>query len=661
MIGTKRYEFQISGVWTRPDSVAFRHFFETEMKSFVGEQGSRIMATRRNAMSEIGGDAIEELQFDICGDWPEFDLQMWSLSFQNASPKYFVNLQWNVGGRIYFSLRADEERRDAAVRLASAARAIFVVNDGPAAGNAKRSASASGMFFSERNLDSGWIEEVAKFFVEQDGAGLILTSYTLAASPDLRRSGGLEDLHKHFRQGELLRDWSISGKGLTVGYTVTGTITVTVLADPDLATARLAEITRRLGLVPIPQDREVTALTRRGFLRQHPSAAWFSAQLLSLITGIAGNGPITAAITTIDGRSSTYRVLDRWQKELGDTWKNVASVRLSRMGPQGSLTVDVDLRRDLVTTTYSLSSSTDLQAIVGRFELAAEIDAFSQDPYAYRKYGRTYDINEWLSTSEFGKAAQRAVSIAFDERAAAVKTAFVEVGEKPAVLKPFATAEEFGEWFQHTERFQRASLVVEGFRGRHVGIHVDRERKKFQLLANVDTDAVFNTMDKAFNDAFTRGGKQDVGHESATKQSDALRFYLPLALTALTAFLSLAWNVANNNRQSATLTIEAPFDGQDVVIGKDLEVSWEYTFPRLLQAPGVDRSHSADVVVRSAGVTVFWEANCPGAVKVRLPKAGAYTISVTPGGAGAETRMVKVNAKPIDGEAIDNRDRKRAG
>lgn len=613
----RRFQYKLEGVWAKPDAGKVRDFFREPVAGFIGASTPAYSIVR-------GEEVREDVHFDSIEEWLASlapGLKSAEVSFN--SPQRTLWFSWTFPDQLYITASVDESGREAAQALIEAAGNIFPLGQrGPVQGS-----SMSGTYRSARMPDAAWVDEAIRL-LESFSKGVCTAGYRLAASPQFQRTSLARELRGKMSEGKALIDWSLTCGSASIFLSINGEIRVNARSESDEAVlAFFSETEKRLGLTPVSYtpNEETKGVTRRAFLKNRLKIEWFDRLVPELVKITGEGGQITGRLRTVSKEERTFHTLGAWRKGLEAEWDKLAGAGLWQTGPNGSVNIDVDLRREMVTAIFNLRGPADVEAIALGFESALELKPAPENVYRYRKFGRTYHIDEWLSNREYADAVERAVKIAFDTSRVEVTRAFIEArSEHTASVDSFQTVEEFAEWFRRNDKFQAASLLVEGIQGRSFGIHIIEDRSRFQIFGNLSAD-VFDEVDKQFKNSFLRSDKKDTGEEKPAG-SDSNQTALWTAVTALAvAAIGTCWNFVSAHREPPTLEIDYPEENAEVQ--NPVVVGWTYMVPHIL-GPPTDPKAPATVELWSVGKNVATKTDETGTAQFGDLRPGSYTLFV---------------------------------
>ncbi len=641
---TTRSEFSFRGSWPSPDVALLR--------AFIGGHPSHFMASDAYAVRVTRGGAVqEEVQIDGAEDWPAAitaDVKAASISAYSGGRSF--SIYWTLPRHVNVSAGGDDP--DAALSLVTHAREALglLAEEAPARVERAERMSLSGNYASSRAPDLAWLDDAVDVLRSFNDAS-VTAGYRLVAAPAIRRSGDLSALRELMQSNAALLEWSLTcGEAyLSCGRGNTITLNASSPSEPPLL-AFDAEAQRRLALIAASDsvDEQTKGVSRRGFMRRHPDAAWFDSLVAELRRIIGAGGTITGRLRTVQNEDLSFRAVDVWRQALQTKWSDLAQAGLWCVGPTGSVNINVDLRRELVTSNFNLRSAVEVYAVAEQFNTACDLEPAPEDAYKYRKYGRSYRIREWIDNKHYGDAVEAAVRLAFDGMPVAVMSAFVEAGDATASLDSFTTVAAFVGWFSNERPFQNASLIVEGFQGRHLGIHVDRVAGSFRILGSL-SGTLFDKVDERFDSAIMRSDKKDTGEKVSKASGELGKTFFTAIAALLVAVIGTAWNFVNASRESPELKVVYPPDKAELK-ANSVDVQWRYREPRIIGKPRWSGDQLAEISLLGEGHPPQSIGNGRGHAALKDIAPGIYTIVVSIPDGPTETRQVTI--KPVDAAAV---------
>ncbi len=383
---------------------------------------------------------------------------------------------------------------------------------------------------------------------------------------------------------------------------------------------------------------------RRYFASDPISSDWFE-QSAALIRSIAeGNVTFQGSFrSAARGEDSSRTDFEVWRKEVKSKWNDLVWVYCWISAREISITMNIDLLRDLVSLDLQSASEETITRDLNRLELALKLNKVQGNPYQYRRFLRSFTIKEWTSNQLYADAVQAAVAHAFPDRVpgqrVAMPTAYVAVGDKSEDLESFTSYEKFCAQISAQAEFARSELVLEGPHGRTLGIQVDRKTKLLTLRTSLERDRLDsltgpfrNAMDLTLKESEDAPEKEKA---EGNRISKAIVF--TAAVSILGALLSVGGVVLTSQRglsplrKQYSLEIIYPASQSGVpvkVVGQDLRIEWKLIEKNLTgDHPDLHSKASVVVVPEADPHQLHTYPGFDGAAVIRLAP-GSYWVKV---------------------------------
>ena len=344
---------------------------------------------------------------------------------------------------------------------------------------------------------------------------------------------------------------------------------------------------------------------RRYFATEQIDARWFERcmdQLMRVVNvkstfqGFFGEAISAGDGPTVD--SVKFGNYEEWYEQIRTKWNDVVWIRCWISAPRISITLDIDLLRDLVTLELESPDQETVKKIYDDFESTQKVKKIQGNPYRYRKFMRQFKITKWSTAREFAQALRDAAQLVFPGRApgrrVAIQTSYLTLGDVEEDLQPFTTFEEFCQGVAATPELNRAHLVLEGPEGVLLGVELDRkkeslivrtsvERSRLEALLLIFKNAVELSLQKVQDETEGKKSKEDRVN-SALVFTSAISIICVL-ITAAVAVLNSGGGVSSlSDRYSLDIVYPQGKAGEMVDLpGPDFRVQWKLTRKNILQ------------------------------------------------------------------------------
>jgi len=393
---------------------------------------------------------------------------------------------------------------------------------------------------------------------------------------------------------------------------------------------------------------------RRYFLLGEATADWYS-QAVTLLKRFVGNGSTFWGKVVRKGTSRTergYGDIAVWRAAVNEamTAGDIERSYISYYGPDRSITFDLDHVRDALSADVQSVGGEGVEQMHATLVADLKLKPQPDDAYRYRQWGRTYEI-KWADSEAFGKRLEAGFQALFPGRRVVLTTATLHTGTDDEQVSKYSDLHSLVADLGKKD-LSAIHVVAQAPRGEFMGVHVDRNLRRMQLLAFVTFDR-FQTFANELRNALKRmklreSDDADAGAAGAVEKKSGWFVQVMPAAVALVVGL-VGTHLFDARREAAELTIDYPPGnaGAAVVESQDVTISWTYKEPRLGGRPTIDTNHEAQVDVwrQADGGAVFQGKAGLGSVRVHLA-AGSYVLRVTAEGAPNKTLAFKVTPAP---------------
>jgi hypothetical protein len=387
---------------------------------------------------------------------------------------------------------------------------------------------------------------------------------------------------------------------------------------------------------------------RRYFATEQIDAQWFERfmnQLMKVVNvklnfqGFFGE-PISADDgPTVD--SVKFGNYEEWYEQIQTKWNDVVWIRCWISAPRISITLDIDLLRDLVTLELESPDQETVKKIYDDFESTQKVKKIQGNPYRYRKFMRQFKITKWTSARDFAQALRDAAQFVFPGRTpgrrVAIQTSYLTLGDIEEDLQPFSTFEQFCQGVAATPELNRAHLVLEGPEGVLLGVELDRkkeslivrtsvERKRLEGLLDIFKNAVELSLQKVQDEEGKKSKEDKVN--SALVFTSAISIICVL-ITGAVAVLNSGGGVSSlSDRYTLDIVYPQGKAGEIVDLpGPDFRVQWKLTRKNILGETVDLKSNASVEAVRDGSPQPQTFGGHEGAAVLRLDP-GQYQINV---------------------------------
>lgn len=285
---------------------------------------------------------------------------------------------------------------------------------------------------------------------------------------------------------------------------------------------------------------------RRYFATEPIDPAWF--ERASELVGSIGKHNLS-----FDGRfrlASTGREFSRpnfeeWRDGVRKHWDDLASIYCWVYSPQTKLMMDVDLLRDLVSLELQARDEEAMLKHLNALEMELKLVKAEENPYRYRRFLRAYKIKRWTSNEKFAEALKAAVEFAFPgrivSRRVAMPTAYVTVGDTEEDLDPFSSYDLFLQRIASPQEFTKCELVLEGPRGRSLGVLLNRQTKRLTVRTSLER-ADLDSLTRPFRNAMELTLEE--ARDEEKEKEEKPKITKVMVATAALSILAALWSGA---------------------------------------------------------------------------------------------------------------------
>jgi len=654
-----RAELNHTYAWKQQDLTKITPAIEKVFIPFAGADCRVSASMKRDGTVAITHrhPSLDSWRSALSSDWDSLDVDIDSSDYSRAARIYFrlrskeirvnINTEGNDGASVLQELLAEFER--------SMAADVGPPEDERSAEPKERVDGAYQLDYPE---DVTWLKKLLENIEAWLSSYNFYGSYSLISAPQFRRypkkyeewKTDCETNYKDLSECHL----SLTGKTRECSfryYARSGEVTITLGAVDQREIAEFSATLQKQLPIRVLKDTSVASRQgqrRRYFAEEQIDVQWFDKcmdQLMKLVKGESTfQGYFGEAISddspTVD--SLKFANYKEWYDQIRAKWDNVVWIRCWIYAPGISITLDLDLLRDLVSLELESPAEETVKNIYEAFESTQKVKRIQGNPYRYRRFMRQFKITKWTTATAFAQALRDAVQYVFPGRVpgrrVAIQTSYLTLGDIEEDLQPFTTFEEFCKEVAATPDLNRAHLVLEGPNGVLLGVELDRkekqlivrtsvERSKLPKLLLIFENAVEITLDKAQDEGDEKKDKKDK-ISSPLLLTSAISLICVL-VTGSVAVLNSGGGVSSlSHRYSLEIVYPQGKAGEIVELpGPNFRVQWKLTKKNIL-GETVDLKSNASVEALRDGTPQPQTFNGDQGAAVLQLAPGQYQINV---------------------------------